>query len=122
MIREANMLEDFVPNKSSSQYITFGDNSRGKACRLGKVVISKDRSISNVMHVQSLGFNLLSVAQLTDLNLCVLFTKSNCRVFSSSDWSEVFVGERKENLYLVDFTQGPQINRCLLAKSSLGWL
>ena len=41
--------------------ITFGDNSKGKVKGLGKVVISNDHSISNVLYVASLSFNLLSV-------------------------------------------------------------
>ena len=34
---------------------------------LGKIAISNDPSISNVLLVESLNFNLLSVAQLCDL-------------------------------------------------------
>jgi hypothetical protein len=41
--------------------IIFGDNSKGKVKGLGKVVISNDHSISNVLYVASLSFNLLSV-------------------------------------------------------------
>ena len=42
--------------------ITFGDNGKGKVKELGKIVISNDLSISNVLLVESLNFNLLSVA------------------------------------------------------------
>ena len=44
--------------------ITFGDNGKGKVKGLGKIAISNDMSISNVLLVQSLNFNLLSMAQL----------------------------------------------------------
>jgi hypothetical protein len=47
--------------------ITFGDNSKGKVQGLGKVAISNDHSVSNVLYVASLSFNLLSVSQLCDL-------------------------------------------------------
>ena len=43
--------------------ITFGDNSKGKVQGFGKVAISNDHSISNVLYVASLSFNLLSVGQ-----------------------------------------------------------
>jgi hypothetical protein len=49
--------------------ITFGDNSKGKVQGLGKVAISNDLSISNVLLVAPLSFNLLSVGQLCDLAL-----------------------------------------------------
>ena len=47
--------------------ITFGDNGKGKVKGLGKIAISNDMSTSNVLLVESLNFNLLSMAQL-----CVL--------------------------------------------------
>ena len=47
--------------------ITFGDNGKGKVKGLGKIAISNDLSISNVLLVESLNFNLLLVAQLCDL-------------------------------------------------------
>jgi hypothetical protein len=42
--------------------ITFGDNGKGKVKWLGKIAISNDLSISNVLLAESLNFNLLSVA------------------------------------------------------------
>ena len=49
------------------EYVTFGDNSKGKVVGLGKVAITKDLFISNVLLVESVSFNLLSIAQLCDL-------------------------------------------------------
>ena len=40
---------------------------KGKVKGLGKVAISNDHSISNVLYVASLSFNLLSIGQLCDL-------------------------------------------------------
>ena len=43
--------------------ITFGNNNKkGKVKGLGKIAISNDMSISNVLLVESLDFNLLSIA------------------------------------------------------------
>ena len=53
--------------------ITFGDNGKGKVKGLGKITISNDMSISNVLLVESLNFNLLSVAQLCDLGFKYIF-------------------------------------------------
>jgi hypothetical protein len=38
--------------------ITFGDNGKGKVRGLGKIAISNDLSIFNVLLVESLNFNL----------------------------------------------------------------
>ena len=43
---------------------TFGDNGKGKVKGLDKIAISNDLSISNVLLVESLNFNLLSVANV----------------------------------------------------------
>jgi hypothetical protein len=53
-----------INTKDSNGYdiITFGDNGKGKVKGLGKIVISNDLNISNVLLVESLYFNLLSVA------------------------------------------------------------
>ena len=61
------MSEEDCSNYDS---ITFGDNRKGKVKGLGKIAISNDHSISNVLLVESLNFNLLSVAQLCDLGFC----------------------------------------------------
>jgi hypothetical protein len=53
--------------------ITFGNNNKGKVKGLGKIAISNDMSISNVLLVESLDFNLLSVAQLCDLGFKCIF-------------------------------------------------
>ena len=42
--------------------VTFGDNGKVKVKGLSKIAISNDMSISNVLLVESLNFNLLSVA------------------------------------------------------------
>ena len=43
--------------------------SRGKVLGLGRIAISKDLSISNVLFVEALSFNLISIVQLCDLGL-----------------------------------------------------
>jgi hypothetical protein len=60
-------------NEECIQSITFGDNGKGKVKGLGKIAISNDLSISNVLLVESLNFNLLSVAQLYDLGFKYIF-------------------------------------------------
>ena len=42
--------------------ITFDDNGKGKVKGLSKITISNDLNISNVLLVEGLNFNLLSVA------------------------------------------------------------
>jgi hypothetical protein len=62
------------------------------------VAISNDLSISNVLLVPPLSFNLLSVG------LQCLFTPSEVVVSKMDDESVIFKGFRYNNLYLVDFS------------------
>src|SRR3954471_7532295 len=90
--------------QSSQKYITFSDNNKGKVVGLGKVAISKDKHINKVMLVQSLGYNLMSISKLCDMGMLVLFSASRCVVFSQDDYSFVFEGYRKGDIYIVDFS------------------
>ena len=74
---------------------------------LGRVAISKDRHREKVMPVESLGFNLLSVSMLCDIDMVVVFGKYRCIVLMESDNSKVFEGFRTGDLYIVDFSAGP---------------
>jgi hypothetical protein len=68
MTGDSKMFNSININESNGiDSITFGDNGKGKVKGLGKIAISNDLSISNVLLVESLNFNLLSVAQLCDL-------------------------------------------------------
>jgi hypothetical protein len=62
--------------------ITFGDNGKGKVKELGNLVMSNDLSIFNVLLVESLNFNLLSVAQLCDLDFKCIFGMDDVEIIS----------------------------------------
>ena len=74
------------------------------------------------MLVESLGFNLMSVSMLCDLDMVVVFGKYQCVVVLESDNYKVFEGFRRGNMYIVDLSTGPQPATCLLAKALEGWL
>ena len=62
--------------------IIFGDNSRGKVKGVGTIPISSDHSLSKVLLVDSLKFNLLAVTQLCDFGYKFSFTKDDVVVTS----------------------------------------
>ena len=123
MTGEKKMFESLDGDASQYSDIIFGDNGKGKVIGLGKVAISNDLSLSNVLYVKSLNYNLLSVSQLCDFGYLCLFDETNMKVFRKSDFSLVFQGVRKGNLYLVDFSSNKScLSTCLMAKSTKGWL
>ena len=56
------MFDSINNDHSGYDSITFGNNQKSKVIGLGKIAISNDLSIANVLLVEKLDFNLLSVA------------------------------------------------------------
>ena len=101
MTGDPRMFTSLDEEVDGQEKITFGDNSKGKVKGLGKVAISNDHSISNVLYVASLSFNLLSVGKLCDLGFQCLFTEKEVVVSKKDDDQVIFKGFRYNNLYLV---------------------
>jgi hypothetical protein len=69
MTGNARMFNSINTNDSNGyDGITFGDNGKGKVKGLGKIAISNGLSISNVLLVKSLNFNLLSMVNYVILD------------------------------------------------------
>jgi hypothetical protein len=51
MTGDSKMFNSIKPNDSGIQSITFGDNSKGDVKGLGRITISNDHSIFNVLLV-----------------------------------------------------------------------
>ena len=54
---------------------------RGDVIGLSKVAITLKHSITNVLHVDSLSYNLLSVSQLCEMGYNCVFTDKGVKVF-----------------------------------------
>jgi hypothetical protein len=99
MTGDARIFNSINTNDSNGyDSITFGDNGKGKVKGHGKI-ISNDLSISNVLPVESLNFNLLSVAQFCDLGFKCIFGVDDVEIISVDGSNLIFKGFRYENLY-----------------------
>jgi hypothetical protein len=83
------------------EHVTFDDNLRARIIGLYRIAITKDLYISNVLFVKSLSFNLLSVAQLCDLELICTFDKYSIIVFYEKHKSLVFKGFRYGYFFII---------------------
>jgi hypothetical protein len=54
MTGDSRMFNSLKSNDSGIDSITFGDNSKGDVKALGRIAISNDHSISNVLLVEQL--------------------------------------------------------------------
>jgi hypothetical protein len=66
MTGERKIFSHLDDDISDFDNITFGDDSKGGVKGIGEVHVSKDYNLFNVLLVDSLNFNLLSIAQLCD--------------------------------------------------------
>jgi hypothetical protein len=67
----------------TKEYITFGNNGKGRVLSVGAVKVSESVSLRRVSLVKSLGYNLHSISQLLDEGFEVRFKTSCSRVLDS---------------------------------------
>jgi hypothetical protein len=65
--------------------LTFGDDKKGKVLSTGVIKVNNNFNLKDVALVDKLGYNLLSVSQLVDHDLDILFRKSGSKVLDSRD-------------------------------------
>ena len=68
----------------SKEYITFGDNGKGRVLSEGAIQVSDSFTLKHVALVKSLGYNLLSVSQLLDEGFEVRFKSGASRILDFS--------------------------------------
>jgi hypothetical protein len=76
MIENNKWFSGLIP-LSHKEYVTFGDDMKGKVLGTGVVKVNDHFSMNDVALVDRLRYNLLSVSQLVDTDLHVLFQKSD---------------------------------------------
>jgi transposase InsO family protein len=101
----------------------FGDSGKSEVIGIGNISITDHQSLSNILLVDSLSYNLLSVSQLCGMGYDCMFTNVDVKILRREDSSVAFMGCLKGKLYLVDFTTSKVTpETCLVAKSDKGWL
>jgi transposase InsO family protein len=122
MTREKDMFHSLQLTQEA-QEIVFGDSGKSEVIGIGKIPISDHQSLSNVLLVDSLSYNLMSVSQLCGMGYNCLFSDVDVKILRREDSSVAFTGRLKGKLYLVDFTTNKVTpETCLVAKSDKGWL
>jgi hypothetical protein len=83
MIGDKKWFSSLTP-LSHKEYVTFGDDKKGKVLGTGIIMVNDYFILTDVALVDKLRYNLLSVSQLVDDDLDVLFCKSSLQVLESS--------------------------------------
>jgi hypothetical protein len=82
--------------------VTFGDDKKGKVLGTGVIKANDWFILNDIALVDRLRYNLLSVSQLCDADLSVLFCKSDSHVLDSSG-KRICGISRIENVFQTDF-------------------
>ena len=90
--------------------VIFGDNSKGMIIGIGNIGITLSKYIKNILLVDSLKHNLLSISKFCDKGYKVIFESSFCIVTNPNDEGIKFVGHRHGNIYMIDLNDLFKIN------------
>jgi hypothetical protein len=102
---------------SHKKYVTFEDDKKDKVVGTGAIKVNNCFTLNDVTIVDRLRYNLLSISQLCDADLNVLFRKSDSHVL---DFSGKHVCDISHigNVFHADFSSAQSSLRCLISQSS----
>ena len=96
--------------------ITFEDNEKGYIISVGNIRITPSTFIQNIVLVDGLKHNLLSISQFCDKKFEVTFKSLLYVVSNPNDNGITFSGHRHDNIYMVDLDDLHLKNdQCLVA-------
>jgi hypothetical protein len=102
---------------SHKAYMNFGDGKKGKVIGTNVIKVNDCFTLNDVTLVDRFRYNLLSVSQLCDADLSVLFHKSDSHVLDSSG-KRVCGISHIGNVFQADFSSAQSSLRCLISQSS----
>ena len=97
--------------------VTFGDNGKGKIVGIENIGNPEDPSLENVLLVDGLKHNLISISQLCDKGY--IFDKKVCTIIDAITKKVLFIGNKKNNIYRIKIQYEPKtsINFYLVASN-----
>ena len=82
MIGDRSLFKVFESKKGGN--VTFGDGNKSQIKEKGIISLPRLPDIANVLYVEGLRVNLLSISQICDQDFVVLFSKGKCLVMDES--------------------------------------
>ena len=101
----------------------FGGNQRGKIIGSGTIGNGNLPYINNVLLVDRLMHNLLSISQLSDNGYDIIFNQNSCKAVSQKDVTILFNGKRRNNIYKIKLSELKSQNvKCLMSFNNEQWI
>jgi hypothetical protein len=101
MTGERHLFKDLVMKEGCM--VGLEGNQQGKIVGTGTIGNSFI-SINNVWYVDGLRHNFLSISQFCDIGYKPIFDKDTCTLINESDKFIVLIGQRKDNVYKINFS------------------
>ena len=121
MTGDKSKLTNLVMWKSG--FVTYGDNNKGRIIGEGNIGNSHKTQIRNVLLVEGLKHNLLSISLLSDKGLKITFDNNCCLICNAKNGEIIHVGKRIGNIYMLDIEHASIHNmNCLVSKIDDSWL
>ena len=103
-------------------FVTYGDNNKGKILGKGIVGAPPFTSIEDVLYVEGLKHNLLSISQLCDKGFKIKFTKDECFIEDEVTHEVKLKGKRLNNIFMISLNDLSLKVKCLMANNNDSWL
>jgi hypothetical protein len=116
MTRNKKWFSSLTP-LSHNEYVTFGDDKKCKVLGIGIIKVNDHFTLNDIALMDKLRYNLLSISQLVDVDLDVLYHKSGSHVLDSS--GKLVCGiSCLEKVFQADFSFAQSFVKCLISQSS----
>ena len=116
-----DIVKELRPNIHNTT-VSFGNNAKSEVVGFGKVVVAPDVTLVDVMLVNTLGYNLLSVRALGKMGFAVFIDNDIVILLWRKSLKVAFVGYVENDLYVVDFSGKTTTSAmCLFGKADMGW-
>jgi len=102
-------------------HVTYGDNNKGRILGRGSIGDKDILVIHDVLYVEGLKHNLLSISQLCDKGYQVIFKTNSCQICLPNTKEVMLIGKKINTVYLLDISSPCSIG-CLLSKHDESWL
>jgi len=102
-------------------HVTYGDNNKGKILGRGTIGDKNSFLIHDMLFVEGLKHNLLSINHLCDKGYQVTFKANMCEIRQLKSQEVLLIGKRINNVYLLDISHSASLG-CLLTKHDESWL
>src|SRR4051812_34437812 len=120
MTGDLNQFSDLKLNAKG--FVTYGDNNKGRILGKGKVGAPPFTSIEDVLYVEGLKHNLLSISQLCDKGFKIKFTKEECLIIDEVTNEVKLKGTRINNIFMISLNDLSLKVKCLLVNNNESWL